>query len=124
MVIILPANGSTLTLQSDSDGWCTAYILFDDMKIRLGAEHQDVIVDGLVSALEGDLKPNTVGQIQEVEVVWILSLAEEHATIYAGDRNGYRILFFEDASGQLIGSVKLTSEDRQHWLSILNAMAE
>jgi len=124
MVRTLTTDDFNLTLESDSNGWCEVYIRIGYKTIRLGADHEAIVVQRLMSAMDRNLNGPMVGAIQGINVVWILSLAEEHATIYAGDDAGYRILFFQDASGNPVGDVRLTHDDKRHWLSILAVRAE
>jgi aminoglycoside phosphotransferase len=99
--------------------WCEVDLLLGGRTERLGADRQQVVADRLASALQKDIQGDVVGVIEGRKVVWVLSLSEAHTTIFAGDADERRVLFFQDASGKLLGSAKLTSEDRVRWLAQL-----
>jgi hypothetical protein len=124
MVIKLVATGLELTLRSDKQGWCEVDLLLGGRSVRLGADRQRVVADRLAAALQKDLQGDVVGVIDARKVVWVLSLPEAHTTIFAGDAEERRVLFFQDASGKLLGSAKLTAEDRVRWLAQLRLPVE
>lgn len=124
MVRTLTANGSALTLRSDTDGWCDVELLLDGRRLQLGAEQEDVLAKRLASAMHDELTQEVAGTIAGINVVYVLSLAEKHTTVFAGDNADRRVLFFQDASGGLVGDVRLTGKDRKDWLLGLTGESE
>jgi hypothetical protein len=51
----------------------------------------------------------------------VLSLFEEHCSIYVGTVEGARVFFFQDAQGRLLGGLRITAEDEVEWRRILEA---
>lgn len=121
MVTRLVAPDVELTLSSDKDGWCEVDLSLRGRTVRLGADQQQLVTDRLASALEDELKGDVTGVINGINVVWVLSLCEDHATIFAADADVRRVLFFQDSSGSLLGSANLTAEDRMQWLARLRS---
>ncbi|MBD2026808.1 hypothetical protein [Leptolyngbya sp. FACHB-711] len=119
MVIKLAIQNIALTLLSDTDDWCEVELAIRDKVVRLGADQRDIVINRLISGLENEITDRFVGVINGLNVVGILSLFEEHGTIYAGDSGEHRILFFQDSSGALLENVALTMTDREHWLAQL-----
>ncbi len=87
--------------------------------MRLGADQHQVVVARLASALKEELRGDVVGTINGMNVIWVLSLSEAHASIFAAHADGGRVLFFQDASGSLLGILSLTPADRMRWLAQL-----
>ena len=96
MVTKLVAPDVELTLSSDKDGWCKVDVSLRGKTVRLGADQRRLVADRLALALEGELKGDVVGVINGMNVVWVLSLSEAHATIFVADVDGRRVLFFQE----------------------------
>lgn len=119
MVIKLVASKTELTLRSDDDGWCEIDLFLGGRNVRLGADQQKLVTERLASGLDRELKGDVVGVINGMDVVWVLSLSEEHGTIFAAADGERRVIFFQEASGLLLGTVVLSTEDRARWLGQL-----
>jgi hypothetical protein len=123
MVIKLVASETELTLRSDKDGWCEVDLFFGGRTVRLGADQQQLVIERFASGLERELKGDVAGVINGMDVVWVLSLSEEHGTIFAAGDGERRVIFFQEASGSLLGTVVLSAEDRARWLGQLSPAA-
>lgn len=122
MVTSLVAASARLEIDCDASGWCDA-TLDANGRHRLGSETRNVLVDRLVRALRNELSGPSSGELEGVSVVWVLSLSERHASIYAAHRDGMRNLYFQDAEGKLIARLALGTEEREEWISILERTA-
>lgn len=124
MVIKLVTSETELTLRSDQDGWCEVDLFLGGRTVRLGADQQQLVIERLASGLDRELKGDVVGVISGMDVVWVLSLSEEHGTIFAADDGERRVIFFQEASGSLLGTVALSGEDRARWLGQLRPVLD
>jgi hypothetical protein len=124
MVTQLVAPGVELTFRSDENGWCSVSLSLGGKSVRLGADTRKVVMDRLASALKRELQGKAAGTLHGMKVVWVLSLFEDHAVIYAADAGGQRLLFFREDSGALFGSITLSDEERERWLAQLQAAAD
>ena len=116
MVKILEARGWTLRLEPDPTGWCQVILQTGGRSVELGADKTDVIEERLAAGLADSLVGPVAGSIHGRPVRWVMSLAERHATVYADDRAGVRILSIQDAEGTLLGTFELSAAERQAWL--------
>lgn len=119
MVTVLFAEAARLILESDESDWCQVMLDFDGRQIALGADTRSVIVERLGGALLDQLKGTPSGVLEGVDVQWVLSLAERHFTLYAGDRGDRRLLFVQAEDGSLIGSLSLGPEHLRRWQKAL-----
>ena len=102
MFIALPSAAATLTLDADERGWCRVRLRLESRDIALGAELQNILIERLDRALLDELPGDESGRIGGVPVRWVLSLSEQHATIYAAEVDGVRRLFFQAGDGHSI----------------------
>lgn len=119
MVTKLVADKAVLQLRTDEREWCEVELRLGNQVFPLGADLRCVIERRLRRGLAEQLEGTPVGFIQDVLVVWVLSLAERHTTVYAGNQNGRRLLFFQAADGSLLARIELSNDDRQRWIAEL-----
>ena len=93
MVTRLVTQDVELTLSEDKSGWCEVDVSLRGRTVHLGADQQQIVAKRLALALEEELKGDVVGVINGMNVVWVLSLSEAHATIFVADAIGRRVLF-------------------------------
>jgi hypothetical protein len=116
MVKELIAGNGKLVLRAEDAGWCRVALVFESRTLALGADRLDVISKKLSAGL-GELPEGpSAGRIQGVDARWILSLNEEHASLYVGQGSGRWLLFVQGADGSLLGRLELTESDRERWL--------
>ena len=74
-----------------------------------------LINNGLLESLVGDF----VGAVDGISVHWVLSLSEDHCTLYAADVEGSRVLIVQDSDAQTIATIPLSPPMRERWLFVL-----
>jgi hypothetical protein len=128
MVTTLKAESTELTLNADSSNWCQLTLQSHHQKFKLGAETLPILVQRLQQALIAPLEGNPAGSILGTEVHWVMTLAEQHCTIYAGNveqagaNAPNRQLFFQDSDGVLLAQVTLNDGTRTAWAKQLQAL--
>jgi len=122
MVVSLHAKGGTLVLRQVDGSWWQLVIAIGSSEHVLGSDTRQIIVSRLRDGLTNTLGPTTAGSFQGTPSRWVLSLSEEHCSVYAGDCEGIRHLFFQDANGTYLGSLPLSSTEREAWLSELKRL--
>jgi hypothetical protein len=115
----LEASGYILRFSVAPNGWCRLSLINNQRVEDLGADSDQIVTERLISGLQDKIKRKIVGEITGIPVQWVLSLNEKHFTIYAGDDQKGRHLFFQDANAKLVASFVLSLEDRKQWLEKL-----
>lgn len=121
MVIVLTSGPVTLTLSADASGWCKVQLAHAGQLLQLGADTKSVVIERLMQGLLDELRGQSSGLIDGINVTWVLSLAERHTSIYAAQHEHKKLLFFQDADGKVVARIELTDEDRQRWLRELES---
>lgn len=121
MFIALRSAAASLTLDADERGWCRVRLRLGSRDIALGAESRNIVIERLDRALLDPLPGEEAGQLDGVPFRWVLSLFEEHATIYAAEVDGVRRLHFQAGDGQSIGRIDLTRDQRREWSNALRS---
>ncbi|MBI2395992.1 MAG: hypothetical protein HYV09_40895 [Deltaproteobacteria bacterium] len=119
MITVLSSATGSVRLQTGANGRCEVTLHSGDHAFALGADDQKLIVERLGHALGDNLAGSVAGELAGTAVRWVLSLSERHATIYAGDAEGVRRLFIQDADGKVIAVLDLSPDKRREWLAIL-----
>lgn len=114
MVKTLEASGARLRLDVEGNGWCRVTLQEGGRSTALGADRADIVARRLTAALLGNLSNSVVGRLQGMPVRWVLSLAEQHGSIYV-NTEGRFTLFFQDADGKLIYTLDLSEEEKVRW---------
>lgn len=115
MVMILSSHKGSLALESDDGDWCQVVLEFGGQKLPLGADLRSIIAERLLHSLLGASAGPTSGMLDGVAVRWVLSLAERHSTLYAGDEAGRRTLFIQADDGSLIAKLPLDPFEMARW---------
>jgi hypothetical protein len=115
-VIELQTPSSTLRLRVNDRGWCQVELIKDGQTSALGADTVEVVVERLKSGLSDTIAERGTRDINGIPVQWILSLAEQHCSLLAGDVGAERHIFFQGGDGKLIGSIVLSRTQREAWL--------
>jgi hypothetical protein len=92
--------------------WCQVHLRQADTSHRLGAETVTYLVEQLLSFLQNE----TPGQR------WVLSLSEQHFSVYGQHEAREVILRFEDAEGRTFSVVKLSPAEKQRWIRELSQL--
>jgi len=114
MVIILSAGEARLRLSGDAD-WCDVRLENASQEIELGADSAAVVLERIAAALADDFPTGSAGQIDGLDVAWVVSLSEHHTSMYVATSGSDRVLLFEDAAGKVIGRVELDEAERGEW---------
>lgn len=118
MLITLKATQGTLLLDIDEKNWCQIRLSDASGQVELGADDINVIAARLTQAL-GNGHFKSCGEIKGRPVAWVMSLFEQHSTLYIGAKSNTVDLFFQDSGGKLIAKMSLSDGERQEWHSQL-----
>jgi hypothetical protein len=121
MRLELDASSGALRLAADETGWCQVELHIGDRRVALGAD----VLHTVLARLAGGLGDVLVGKgtIEGVAVCWIASFFEQHCTIYGGDVDNSRRLYFQDRDAKIFATMTLSQEERLRWLSALRALS-
>ncbi|HEX8616121.1 MAG TPA: hypothetical protein VF911_00935 [Thermoanaerobaculia bacterium] len=89
--------------------------------LPLGAENREYLLSRLRTVL--DESEDVVGTIDGRPVRWILSLAEQHVSIYVNaDGAPGRTLFVQDSRGEVLRKAELHPADIRIWRASLQSL--
>lgn len=120
MVIELVGSKARLMLSGQPE-WCELRLETLGREIELGADSAAVVLGRLASAVAEPLTLEPAGEIGGLSVAWVVSLSEQHTTIYVGASKSRRVLFFQDADGRTLARVDLDERRRGEWSEKLRA---
>lgn len=121
MVTTLEADDVKLFFVSDANEWCSLRLEKDDQSWDLGADTKNVIARKLSFALDKQHSMVESGTIYGTSVAHVITLFENHYSIYIGRiKNSERTLFFQDKSNNIVATVRLDEKKRADWLEALN----
>ena len=103
--------------------WCKCWLTKGDNVVYLGAESLKYLKAHLISGLADDTKKSS-GRLEDLNVSWVLSLAEAHHVLYVSIDAVDKILIWQDAHSS-VGPTYLMrlSEDRlSQWRSQLEEL--
>lgn len=120
MVIRLHGTNGTLWLRDITEDWCQVVAKIDATERVLGSDVKQIIVQRLRNGLLPTNEPGRVLDFGGVSATWVLSLSEEHCSLYTGCIGADRAFFIQDANGALVGTLRLSPKDEQAWLSELS----
>ncbi len=84
----------------------------------MGADDKTTIAERLQEGLcKNDLE--SIGELDEMPVAWVLSLAEKHTSIYVGIGSDARHFFFQNEDGDTFAKLSLAPETCKNWLQLL-----
>lgn len=122
MVKRLKAGQADFVLHVNQSDWCQLELHTADRILKLGAETQYVLVQRLSLALRDKIEGKTVGSIQGVDVAWVLTLAEEHCSMYVGQVGSERVLFIQSEDCTLLARLNLSDSERRDLFSELDRL--
>ena len=123
MITLLSGDYSLLFTVNKATNWCIVqfHSIKNNTSTLLGADDFVIICSRLHSVLKKERLNDKETFIHgDFELFWILSLFEQHASIYGSVTNslGIRIFCVEDG-GNYLPELHLTMIDVQRWLAIL-----
>lgn len=110
-----------LVLTIGANRWTTVELLHATGRHRMGSDVIDVVQFKLTRALADELGGKPIGSLFGVPVHAMMSLAEDHHTVYAGQVGTFRHLYVQNAQAKLVASLELSPEDRESWKRVLAA---
>ena len=121
-VVELQADGNILRLEIVNElNWCQVYLINDKIT-SLGADTAEIIKTRLVDYFRGK---NTDKKLfyahKDLELQWILSLSEKHATIYGtlATCSGDMKIFCVEDGGHFLSEMNLRKRDIKEWILTL-----
>lgn len=116
--IELKGQAGALYLTDQENQWCQVGLLLDGKNTILGSDDGGILRKRLGTALKPSLDGEWVER-EKMKVYFVLTLFEQHGSIYTADCDDGRILSFENAQGESLGSFALTREDCLRWEALL-----
>lgn len=123
----LTAGDYCLSLETANESnWCKVYYkdLRENTSVYLGADCPEVICSRLYSALKMEkISEKRISRLGVMDLFWILSLAEAHASIYGSitDTSCIQIYCAEDGENgaKFLPVIRLEKQDAADWISAL-----
>ena len=115
VTIQLEASFGVLCLTTNEHGWCTVKLSVGEQAYPVGSDTFVKVREKLRQCLGENLSGASNGSIEQVEVEWVMSLMEDHCSIYAGETPGGRTFFVQDANGHLLAKLVLDATQRAEW---------
>ena len=115
-ILILPARPGSIKLVVAS-GWCQVVLVLAHGERSLGAESEGYVIDHLIAGLRAcDVRVPRAPQ-------WLLSLAEQHASLYSFSLTAGIGLMVQDSEARTVFLTELDEYTRERWLFRLGAWA-
>jgi hypothetical protein len=99
----------TLVIASENGRWCHVSLHIKGEDVALGAEMLSVVASKLLRFL----------RLERSRVVWVLSLSEQHGSIYGESHDGRVLLTIQNADARSLATLTLEPEHREAWILIL-----
>jgi hypothetical protein len=122
LVLELAAPQAVIRLSADDAGWCRVRLDAPPLQEELGADTLGHVLARLAKALEEQLPTGPTRERDGHDLLWILSLAERHCSLYARDAESRRELWFQRADGTLFYTLPISAETRRQWRLLLSTV--
>ena len=126
--IVLSGAGADIEINDSASeiGW-TRCFLINDKRIFLGADGLPYVLTGILKALQDQHQDmgQVVGEINGIAVRYAFHLEEAHHSLYYGDIENKRILFWQsDAHSpiELVGVIELSARQKAEWKESLTVV--
>ena len=116
MITRLPLLGGALLLDANED-WCAVWLEVGGERTLLGGDAPAVIRERLRANLTQPREP--AGMVDGKPVHWVLSLTEQHCTLYAQFGPEGRRLLIQGPQCEWIWQGALTEPDWRSWQTML-----
>src|ERR1051325_1598908 len=103
----LSTESSKLVLRIEDDNWTKLSLRTGSGEYVLGGDKLEVIVSRLRDALTKPFEGEFAGNIENVKVQWVLTLAEKHSTIYRGLVGNVLHLYVELPDTSMLDPIRL-----------------
>lgn len=115
---LIQLKSNEFILQFSEEEWCKVTLIVSGQNHYLGADSRNLVLERFFNGLTKDFYFSS-GEINGVPVSGVLSLFEAHHTIYLGEIDGKRCLYFQDRDVQIIAEVLLSDSDLSLWIENL-----
>ncbi len=115
---LIQLQSNEFILQFSEEEWCEVTLIGSGQNHYLGADSRNLVLERFFNGLTKDFDFSS-GKINGVPVSGVLTLFEAHHTIYLGEIDSKRCLYFQDGGGQLIAEVLLSDLDLSLWIECL-----
>lgn len=114
-IITLDGEGGGIRLQAAFNGWTKCHFLsVNDEPYFLGAQMSSYLRECLTSIISKKLKPSS-GVIDGNEVMFILSLSEEHHTFYGVYLNNTLLIYVQNKEAQVVNKLRVSANQLEIW---------
>jgi hypothetical protein len=115
---LVQLKSNEFILQFSKEDWCKVTLILSGQKHYLGADSRSLVLQRLFNGLTKDFDFSS-DRINGVPVSGVLTLFEAHHTIYLGEIDGKRCLYFQDGDYRIIAEVLLSDSDLSLWIEDL-----
>lgn len=124
MAVQLKLEGTDGSLQIEFDGrnWGKCHLQTEG-RAYLGAESRRYLIQHLLLRLE-DPASEPIGKVGGRPVKWVLSLADGESILYVSAEDSNRVLRWQNARAEWIGSLKVSPDQWRQWRQQLEALRE
>jgi|ERR1035437_2587808 hypothetical protein len=96
---------SSLTFTVNANAWTQVGLVVEDHETFLGAEMLPVLAKKIVSAIDEYKDRDSVGVIDGLPVIAVISLSEKHSSIFLNVAEDGAVFFFQDPDGEKVESI-------------------
>jgi len=118
----LSTESSKLVLRIEDDNWTKLSQRTGSGEYVLGGDKLEVIVSRLRDALTKPFEGEFAGNIENVKVQWVLTLAEKHSTIYRGLVGNVLHLYVELPDTSMLDPIRLPEASKKEWIDSLSSL--
>ncbi len=113
-ILALPMVEGTLRIDIDIYGWSKCYLVEGKRELYLGAGLIENLARKILAHLEGEAKSEGE-EIAEKGARRVITLSEEHHTLYLGGAGSERRFTVQDRDGKVIARKGLTAPGLEKW---------
>lgn len=106
-----------LRLAMRHQGWWELTLVAAQRTTVLGCDFLGPIAEGMLARLSAP--GEAAGEREGRPVHWVLSLWEQHHSVYCALERGDRLLYFQDVRGQVIWRDRLSPAHLYRWVAVL-----
>ena len=112
-------SNAEFQVSREAPGWWVWSLRADGRVSRLGADALAPSVERVLASLEHCRGSD--GEIEGCRVTWLLSLSEEHYSLYCSDQGSDRLIFVLHPSAAVTWRGSIDSAQRERWRSELQS---
>lgn len=119
MKLVLNNSGVSLGFAVNETGWCTLLLTRNGVRHELGAESIQIVKRCLLSALTDSVVVSPSAVMRNIPVASVLNLHVKPWSIYVGESDERRHLFFRNREEGLIIETLINGLERERWRTLL-----